>query len=60
MCWLPNQFVKTVQHHQQLIDAARQHDVLVAMEVHKRWDPIYADARDRIADLVISDFSSRI
>lgn len=47
--------VKTVDEHQRLITAARQHGVLVAMEVHKRWDPIYADSRDRIRNL--GDFS---
>jgi D-galacturonate reductase len=34
-----------------LAAAARRNGVLVAMEVHKRWDPIYADARDRIRQL---------
>lgn len=43
--------VKTVAEHQQLSRAADEAGVLVAMEVHKRWDPIYADARDRIRDL---------
>ena len=43
--------VKTLPEHQQLVAAAQRHDVLVAMEVHKRWDPIYADARDRIRQL---------
>ncbi len=43
--------VKTVAEHRQLIDAARSRNVLVAMEVHKRWDPIYTDARDRIRKL---------
>ena len=43
--------VKTRDEHWQLAAAARQHNVLVAMEVHKRWDPIYADARDRIRTL---------
>lgn len=43
--------VKTVEEHRALGDAARQAGVLVAMEVHKRWDPIYADARDRIRTL---------
>lgn len=47
--------VKTVEEHLALLQAAREHDVLVAMEVHKRWDPIYADARDRIRNL--GDFS---
>jgi D-galacturonate reductase len=39
--------VQTLEHHRILSDAARQHNVLVAVEVHKRWDPFYADARDR-------------
>ncbi|MEM6364340.1 MAG: Gfo/Idh/MocA family oxidoreductase [Planctomycetota bacterium] len=43
--------VKTLDEHQRLKDAAAEHGVLVAMEVHKRWDPIYADARDRISSL---------
>ncbi len=47
--------VKTVDEHQKLIEAAERANVLVAMEVHKRWDPIYADARDRIQQL--GDFS---
>ncbi len=47
--------VKTVDEHRKLIAAAAHANVLVAMEVHKRWDPIYADARDRIRQL--GDFS---
>ena len=47
--------VKTLDQHLTLAVAARRQGVLVAMEVHKRWDPIYADARDRICDL--GDFS---
>lgn len=47
--------VKTVEEHLDLLAAARQNNVLVAMEVHKRWDPIYRDARDRIRKL--GDFS---
>jgi D-galacturonate reductase len=43
--------VKAVKQHLQLVAAARRASVLVAMEVHKRWDPLYADARDRIASL---------
>lgn len=48
--------VKRLADHRELLHAARQHQVLVAMEVHKRWDPIYADARDRIRNL--GEFSS--
>jgi D-galacturonate reductase len=47
--------VKTLEEHLTLAEAARRNGVLVAMEVHKRWDPIYADARDRIRQL--GDFS---
>lgn len=51
--------VKTLEEHLTLADAARRNGVLVAMEVHKRWDPIYADARDRIRQLgEFSFFSS--
>lgn len=47
--------VKTSQEHEALLSAAEENGVLVAMEVHKRWDPIYADANDRIRNL--GDFS---
>jgi D-galacturonate reductase len=47
--------VKTVEEHLALARAAEENGVLVAMEVHKRWDPIYTDARDRIRTL--GDFS---
>ena len=40
--------VMTLQHHQILHSEARKEGVLVAIEVHKRWDPIYTDAHDRI------------
>jgi D-galacturonate reductase len=51
--------VKTLEEHLTLASAARRRGVLVAMEVHKRWDPIYADARDRIRQLgEFSFFSS--
>ena len=38
--------VKTLEHHLELVGLARRYDVLVGAEVHKRWDPIYADAVD--------------
>ena len=47
--------VKSVEEHVALLQAAEKHDSLVAMEVHKRWDPIYRDAKDRIQKL--GDFS---
>ena len=43
--------VKTTGEHDQLIEAARSNDVLIAMEVHKRWDPIYSDAREKLRKL---------
>ncbi len=43
--------MKTVEEHSAIIQAAQRKNVLVAMEVHKRWDPIYVDARDRIRQL---------
>ena len=39
--------VQTLEHHQKLAKAAEEKGVLVALEVHKRLDPFYADARDR-------------
>jgi predicted dehydrogenase len=47
--------VKTLAHHRALMAAAREHNVLVVVEVHKRYDPFYTDCRDRIATL--GDFS---
>ena len=47
--------VKTVSEHLKLMEAAYKNKVVLAMEVHKRWDPIYIDARDRIRSL--GDFS---
>ena len=39
--------VQTLKHHQTLANAAKEKNVLVGVEVHKRLDPFYADARDR-------------
>lgn len=43
--------VQTLTDHLELLQVATDNGVLCAMEVHKRWDPIYADARDRIRQL---------
>ncbi len=43
--------VKTLAQHAELAEAADKAGVLVAVEVHKRWDPIYTDARDRLKRL---------
>ena len=47
--------VQTLEDHQKLAAAAQKHNVLVAVEVHKRLDPFYADARDR-ARATLGDF----
>ena len=39
--------VKTQAEHQKLIEVGKEYNVLVAIEMHKRFDPIYSDARDR-------------
>ena len=36
--------VKTLEEHQSLLHAARRNQVLVSVEMHKRFDPMYADA----------------
>lgn len=40
--------VKTLAEHIAIATAARQKGVACVVEVHKRFDPIYRDARDRI------------
>mmetsp|Transcript_14333 Transcript_14333/g.21868 ORF Transcript_14333/g.21868 Transcript_14333/m.21868 type:complete len:423 (+) Transcript_14333:73-1341(+) len=47
--------VQTLEHHLALTKAALENNVLVAVEVHKRLDPFYADARDR-ARKTLGDF----
>jgi predicted dehydrogenase len=40
--------VKTLAEHDALAKAAAESNVLVMIEVHKRFDPIYVDAVDKI------------
>lgn len=40
--------VKTLEQHLALVEAAKKHNVLCVAELHKRFDPFYVDARDRI------------
>ncbi|KAJ1549560.1 hypothetical protein HK405_010524 [Cladochytrium tenue] len=47
--------VKTVAEHRELLEEAERQNVLVSIELHKRFDPIYADARERMRTL--GDFS---
>jgi len=39
--------VKTLEHHEALVAAARRHKVFVYVEHHKRFDPAYSDAKFR-------------
>jgi len=48
--------VKILEEHQALIEAARKHNVFVYVEHHKRYDPAYADARQR-ARTSLGDFN---
>lgn len=48
--------VQTLEQHQALSAAAARKNVLVAVEVHKRLDPFYADARDRARSDALGDF----
>lgn len=43
--------VKHLNEHQSLLVEARKHNVFVFIEHHKRFDPVYADARDRAKTL---------
>lgn len=40
--------VKTLEEHASLVSAAAEKGVLVCGEYHKRWDPMYSDAYNRI------------
>lgn len=51
--------VKTLSQHLELCRHAEEAGVLVAVEFHKRFDPVYQDARDRVRALgPFSFFSS--
>jgi len=39
--------VKTLDKHLELIQVAKENNVLCCVEYHKRFDPLYTDARDR-------------
>lgn len=47
--------VKTLEDHNSLAAEAKAANCLAVVEVHKRYDPIYVDARDRMSGL--GDFS---
>jgi len=46
MCTKP--MVKSLAEHKILVEKAREKNVLLQIEVHKRFDPIYSDARMRV------------
>ena len=48
--------VKTLAEHDALIKIADEKNVTIAMEVHKRWDPIYSDAREKLRQLGDSSY----
>ncbi|YCM42349.1 Gfo/Idh/MocA family oxidoreductase [Verrucomicrobiaceae bacterium 227] len=48
--------VKTLAGHDALIKIADEKNVTIAMEVHKRWDPIYSDARGKLRQLGDSSY----
>nr|VFK54332.1 MAG: D-galacturonate reductase [Candidatus Kentron sp. TUN]VFK56392.1 MAG: D-galacturonate reductase [Candidatus Kentron sp. TUN]VFK60600.1 MAG: D-galacturonate reductase [Candidatus Kentron sp. TUN] len=50
--------VKTLAEHRILMETARTRGCLLMQEVHKRFDPIYADARDRACRLGDCSFMS--
>ena len=43
--------VKTLKQHLELVEAAQRKNVLCGAELHKRFDPVYLDARDRTRNL---------
>lgn len=47
--------VQTLEHHKTLHDESQRTNVLVGVEVHKRLDPFYSDARDRISSGSLGD-----
>ncbi|KAF8821882.1 hypothetical protein IE077_001413 [Cardiosporidium cionae] len=54
-CIIAKPAVLKTSDHFKLIEAARKYNVLVMIEFHKRWDMIYADARQRIR--LLGEFS---
>jgi D-galacturonate reductase len=43
--------VKELNHHYELLELANKYKVIVATEMHKRWDPMYIDAILEAKDL---------
>ena len=49
--------VKHLVEHQQLLEESRKHNVFVYIEHHKRYDPAYADARNRAVKGSLGEFN---
>lgn len=49
--------VKTLKEHQHLLEESRKHNVFVYVEHHKRYDPAYADARNRAVKGSLGEFN---
>ncbi len=49
--------VKLLKEHLHLMDEGKKHNVLVYVEHHKRFDPAYADARDRAMKGSLGEFN---
>ncbi|CAD7948428.1 unnamed protein product [Amoebophrya sp. A25] len=50
-CMVTKPIVKSLSEHLQLVKKAQEKNVLLQIEVHKRFDPIYNDARMRVQKL---------
>nr|POF17362.1 udp-n-acetylglucosamine 3-dehydrogenase [Quercus suber] len=49
--------VKLLKEHQHLLEEGRKHNVFVYVEHHKRFDPAYADARNRAIKGNLGEFN---
>ncbi|KAK4552457.1 hypothetical protein LTR86_010300 [Recurvomyces mirabilis] len=49
--------VKTLKEHQHLLEESRKNNVFVYIEHHKRFDPAYADARNRAVRGNLGEFN---
>lgn len=49
---------KLLSHHKELISAARKHNVVCFVEHHKRFDPVYSDAKAKAQALGEFNFFS--
>ena len=49
--------VKLLKEHQHLLEESRKHGVFVYIEHHKRFDPAYADARNRAKNGSLGEFN---